>query len=118
MRSATRVKISCALTGSTASVIITESIVASAGASIPAPFAIPANCAPFTVVVATLGTLSVVIIACETSSNESPRRLDAIVSSPAMILGIGSSSPIRPVEQTTTSPEEIPRSSPTFSAVW
>ena len=35
-----------------------------------------------------------------------------------MIFAIGSSSPIKPVEQTTTSPDEIPSSAPTCSAVW
>ena len=95
----------------------TESIVANAGASMPAPFAIPANSAPLTEVVATLGTLSVVMIARDTSSSESGFRFVAIDSSPERIFGIGRSSPIRPVEQTTTSPAETPSSSPTFSAV-
>ena len=117
VRSATRVNISCAFSGSTASVITTESIVAKAGASIPAPLAIPANSHPLTVAVATLGTLSVVIIARETSSRESDFNSDAIDSSPAKIFGIGRSSPIKPVEQITTSPDEIPSKSATFSAV-
>ncbi len=90
---------------------------AKAGASIPAPFAMAANSVPLIFAVATLGTLSVVMIARETSSNESVFIAAEIVSRPAKIFGIGRSSPISPVEQTTTSPDEIPRSSPTFSAV-
>ena len=46
VRSITREKISCALLETTASVITTESMVASAGANIPAPFAIPENSTP------------------------------------------------------------------------
>ncbi|CAB4340019.1 unannotated protein [freshwater metagenome] len=70
------------------------------------------------VVTATLGTLSVVIIARDTSSSDSNFSAVAIDSRPEMIFGIGKSSPISPVEHTTTSPDEILRSSPTFSAVW
>jgi hypothetical protein len=92
-------------------------MVARAGASIPAPFAIPANSAPPTVVLATLGTVSVVMIARDISSSESVFKCVAIVSIPEMILSIGRSSPIRPVEQITISPDETPRSSPAFSAV-
>ena len=36
---------------------------------------------------------------------------------PGMILSMGSCSPMRPVEQTTTSEAEIPRTAATFSAV-
>ena len=117
VRSATRANISCALAGRHASVITTDNIVAKAGASMPAPFAIPANSEPLIDEVATLGTLSVVMIARETSSSDSIFSVVEIDSRPEMILGIGKSSPIRPVEHTTTSPDEILRSSPTFSAV-
>ncbi len=57
-------KISSALFESTtASVVITESIVASDGASMPAPFAIPKNLAPCDSIEMYLDLLSVVIIA-------------------------------------------------------
>ena len=92
-------------------------MVANAGASIPAPLAIPVNFAPLTFEVATFGTLSVVIIAREMSSSESIVSLDEIFSTPEMILSIGSKSPIRPVEQTTISPAEISSNSATRSAV-
>ncbi|CAB4832798.1 unannotated protein [freshwater metagenome] len=62
--SATLENISCKLAGSiTASVITTESMVASAGANIPAPLAIPVVVVPDTVDVAIFGTESVVMIA-------------------------------------------------------
>ena len=118
VRSATRANISCASPGRTASVITTDNIVARAGASIPAPFATPAKSTPLIDEAATFGTLSVVMIARETSSSDSNFSAVAIDSRPEMILGIGKSSPISPVEHTTTSPDEILRSSPTFSAVW
>ena len=92
-------------------------MVANAGASIPAPLAIPANFAPFTLEVATFGTLSVVIIARDMSPSESVVRFAAMFSTPEIILSIGSNSPMRPVEQTTTSPAEISSNSPTRSAV-
>ena len=82
-------------------------MVARAGANIPAPFAIPANSAPSLAAVAIFGTESVVMIAWALSFKPSLLKLPAIESSPAMILGIGSSSPIRPVEHTITSPDEI-----------
>ena len=46
VRSITREEIFCALLETIASVITTESMVASAGANIPAPFAIPENSTP------------------------------------------------------------------------
>ena len=117
MRSVTFANIAPALSLTTASVITTESIVANAGASIPAPLAIPATCTLPKVACAIFGTESVVIIACAHSCNESVFNKGAIFSSPATIFSIGSNSPMRPVEQTTTSPEETLSSSPTFSAV-
>ena len=73
----------------------------------PAPFAIAANSVPFIVAVAILGTESVVIIARALVSNPSTLRTGVIASSPDKIFSIGKSSPISPVEQTITSPDEI-----------
>ena len=63
VRSVARVNTSCAFFETIASVITTESIVASAGANIPAPLAIPANSTPLCEAVAIFGTESVVMIA-------------------------------------------------------
>ncbi len=105
-------------TGSTtASVVRTTSIVARAGASMPAPLAIPATDQPCPARTATLCTVSVVLIATAAASCPSGERVAAASSAPARILSIGSSSPMRPVEQTTTSPAETPRTSATCSAV-
>ena len=79
---------------------------ARAGANIPAPFAIPANSAPLMFPVAIFTTESVVMIACALVCNPSLSNKGAIASSPATIFGIGKSSPIKPVEQTITSPDE------------
>ena len=95
----------------------TDSIVARAGANIPAPLAIPAKSIPLTVFVAILGTLSVVIIACAADSRDSLDILCAIETRPVSILDMGNNSPINPVEHTTTSLAETLRSSATFSAV-
>ena len=92
-------------------------MVANAGASIPAPFAIPANSAPFNVAVAIFGTESVVMIACALVCSPSLLSAGTIESTPAIILSIGNSSPIKPVEQTITSPDETLSSCPTCSAV-
>ena len=117
VRSVARWKISCAFPETIASVITTDNIVASAGANIPAPLAIPANCVPSTDAVEILGTESVVMIACALPCKPSSLKLIAIESSPEAILSIGRSSPIRPVEQTITSPDETLSNWPTCSAV-
>ena len=96
---------------------MTDSIVASAGANIPAPFAMPANSAPLKFAVAIFGTESVVIIACALVCRPSLLSTGTIDSIPAIIFGIGSSSPIKPVEQTITSPDETLSDCPTCSAV-
>ena len=66
---------------------------------------------------ATLWTVSVVLIAVAASTPPSGASAPAARSTPSSRDGMGSSSPISPVEQTTTSPAETPRTSATFSAV-
>ena len=117
VRSAARVKIPCALSETIASVITTDSMVANAGASIPAPLAIPENSTPYFETVAIFGTESVVIIACAARSRELLPISAAIRLIPSVTLSIGNNSPINPVEQTITSPEEIDKRSPTNSAL-
>ena len=63
VRSVARWKISCTFFETIASVITTDNMVARAGANMPEPLAIPANCAPSTEVLEILGTESVVMIA-------------------------------------------------------
>ena len=58
------------------------------------------------------------MIAVAQSTPESALKDEAAISMPWRTFSIGSRSPINPVEQTTTSPEEIPKSSATFSALW
>ena len=96
--------------------MITESIVASAGANIPAPFAIPTNLVPLISKVSIFGFESVVIIPLATSSKLSGDKFWHALSIPCKSASIGSRTPIRPVEQIPTSPDEIPRTSATFSA--
>ena len=101
----------------TASVVRTTSIVARAGASIPAPLAIPETDQPSPVAVACLGTVSVVMIAVAAAGWPSPVRRSTASSTPTRRVSMGSSSPMRPVEQTATSPAERPRAAATCSAV-
>ena len=103
--------------GTTASVMITQSIVAKAGASIPAPFAIPLIWAPKEFTVEIFGTESVVMIACAHSANESSLKFAATTSKPLKILSIGKNSPIMPVEHTNTSADECCKSEATCSAL-
>ena len=95
----------------------TESMVAKAGANIPAPFAIPATWTLPSLACAIFGTESVVMMACAHSCSDSDLSSDAIDLIPFSIFVMGSNSPIRPVEQTTTSPDETSSNSPTNSAV-
>ena len=106
-------------TGSTtASVVRTTSIVARAGASMPAPLAMPETDQPCPPCDRDLvhgvgrldrdGRVLVPVRRRGRRRRRRPRRA---------ILSIGSSSPMRPVEQTTTSPAETPRTSATCSAV-
>lgn len=104
----------------TASVVITHSIVASCGAIMPEPLTMPPTRNPFDPMrVTVLGLVSVVMMACEASSPA------AIVGSsaakaraaPSSTLSSGSSSPMRPVEHTATSPSSVPSSPATSCAV-
>ena len=97
-------------------------MVASPGASMPAPLAMPpmVNSWPSASVPmnsADLGTQSVVMMAVPASGPPSALRAAAAASTPGRILSMGSCSPIRPVEQTKTSVAEMPSTSATFSAV-
>ncbi|CAB4974744.1 unannotated protein [freshwater metagenome] len=92
-------------------------MVASAGASIPAPLAIPVKVVPRISFEEILGFVSVVIIARALESRESTDSDKQILWMPANILCIGKSSPIKPVEQTATSDEDIPKALATVSAV-
>ena len=81
-------------------------MVASCGASMPAPLAIPPTIAPEGVVTsAVLGTESVVMIAREAAASASGPAVScpAAVVTPASSGSIGRRSPISPVEQTSTS---------------
>ena len=92
-----------------ASVVTTASIVAIAGESIAAPFAIPPTVAAPIVATASFGFVSVVMIARAASA---PPSLDTCAHSfgmPASIGAIGIGIPIRPVEQTRTSAGASPR---------
>ncbi len=103
---------------STASVVMTTSIVASPGASMPAPLAIPPTAQPASERrSASLGRVSVVMIASAAPSPESPASAVAACATPAVSFATSSCSPMRPVEHTRTSPAETPRASPTASAV-
>ena len=98
--------------------VLTTSIVASAGASMPAPFAMPPIVQPFgDVWTASLATVSVVMIATAAEGPPAFDRSCAASSMPVRIASIGSRWPIRPVEQTATSVVGQPTSAPTHSAV-
>src|SRR5690625_1942336 len=89
-----------------ASVVRTTSMVASCGASIPAPLAMPPTRTPESVVrSAVLGTVSVVMIALAAAASGSAPAASRVapVVMPASSVCIGRRSPIRPVEQTSTS---------------
>lgn len=104
-----------------ASVVSTTSIVARAGASMPAPLAMPPTVhvpsGVSTETCAVLATVSVVMIAVAAARPPSVDNAAAAVSTPASSASIGTGWPITPVDATTTSPEEMPSTSPTFSAV-
>ena len=91
------------LGSTTASVVITTSIVARPGASIAAPLAIPPTDQPSRTATASLATVSVVMIASAAAVPPSAARFSTRVGIAAVILSIGSRTPIRPVEQTATS---------------
>ena len=95
-------------------------MVASCGASMPAPFAIPPTVTPESVVAdAVLGTESVVMMARAASASAAGpvASTPAAVVTPASRESIGRRSPMRPVEHTSTSWDERPSSSAACSAV-
>ncbi|CAB4791935.1 unannotated protein [freshwater metagenome] len=101
----------------TASVIITESIVANEGANMPAPLAIPAKATPDISDVAIFGLESVVMIPVAQSKRLALERFATATFAPLSNFSNGSRTPINPVEQTTTSLAEAPSKSATCSAV-
>jgi hypothetical protein len=100
-----------------ASVVSTTSIVASAGASMPAPLAMPPTVKPGPVATACLRTESVVMMAVAASGPPSASRAACASSTPCSIRSRENSGPIRPVEQTTTEPAPSSSSAATRSAV-
>src|SRR3954452_18808402 len=103
--------------GTTASVVRTTSIVASDGASMPAPLAIPPIVQPYPRCTVVLGTESVVMIARAASSPPSSASPFTAAVTPGSSLSIGSRTPISPVEATATSIAPMPSSAARCSAV-
>ena len=91
-------------------------MVASCGASIPAPLAIPPTDQPAPSTTTCLLTWSVVMIACAASSPPPPARAAYAASAPASTCSRGLARPISPVEQTRTSIAPMPAWSATRSA--
>ncbi len=117
VRQASRSKRSAVTGSTTASVVNTTSIVASAGASIAAPLAIPPTVTPPAARTTCLLTVSVVQIA---SAAAGPPVADAPATAlvtPGSSRSMGSRIPISPVEQTATSPAPIPSRPAVCSAV-
>ncbi len=102
---------------SAASVVSTTSMVASPGASIPAPLAMPPTVHPPRVTAAVLCTVSVVMTATAASSPPDADSRATALSTPARIRSMGSGTPMSPVEQTATSAASRPSCSAAFSAV-
>jgi hypothetical protein len=100
-----------------ASVVSTQSMVARPGASIPAPLAMPPTDQPSRSTTTVFATESVVMIATAASCPPSGVRACAARVTPSSSRGMGRRSPIRPVEQTRTSPAEMPRAAAVCSAV-
>ncbi len=114
-RVAARSAVSSSGAGTTASVVSTTSIVASWGASMPAPLAIPPTDQPAPSTTTCLLTESVVMIASAAARPWGPRAAWA-ASTPSSRCWRSFASPIRPVEQTTTSTAPMPSRSATRSA--
>ena len=91
-----------------ASVVSTTSIVASPGASIPAPLAMPPIVHPPSWWADCLITVSVVMIAVAAASPPVAASCTQARPIPEVTSVMGSRVPIRPVEQTATSPASIP----------
>src|SRR5215467_4192772 len=89
-----------------ASVLSTQSMVASAGASMPAPLAMPPIVYPSGRWNAILATVSVVLIASAAARPPDREASATAASAPASRRSMGRRSPIRPVEQTAISPAE------------
>jgi hypothetical protein len=104
------------LVGTTASVVSTTSIVASWGASMPAPFAIPPTDQPLPSTRTCFDTESVVMIASAAACPPSRSSFPTAASTPARTCSRGFASPISPVEQTTTSIAPKPSRPATRSA--
>ena len=102
--------------GTTASVVMTTSMVASCGASMPAPLAIPPIDQPLPSTTACLLTESVVMIASAAAWPPSAESAAYAASTPASRAERSFLSPISPVEQTTTSIAPMPRCPATCSA--
>ena len=100
----------------TASVVRTTSMVASWGASIPAPLAMPPTLQPAPSTTTCLLTESVVMIALAASAPPAPSRASWAASTPASTCSRSLARPISPVEQTTTSFAPMPTCSATRSA--
>ncbi len=100
-----------------ASVVSTTSIVARPGASMPAPFAMPPTRHPSPSTTTVFARVSVVMIARAASSPPSADRRFAAESTPSSSTSPSSWSPMSPVEQTSTSPEEMPSADAAASAV-
>jgi len=100
----------------TASVVSTTSMVASAGASMPAPLAIPPMRQPLPSTTTCLLTLSVVMIAWAASSPPSAVSAATAASTPRTSTSRSLVRPISPVEHTTTSIAPMPRPVATRSA--
>ena len=100
-----------------ASVVSITSIVASPGASIPAPLAMPPMLQPSPRWTACLLTVSVVMIAVAASSPPSRDSCAQACSMPDVTSGMGNRTPISPVEQTATSPAATPSPAAVFSAM-
>ena len=107
-RVAARSARSAVAASTTASVVSTTSIVASWGASIPAPLAIPPMLQPLPSTTTCLLTVSVVMIAVAASSPPSGPSAPRASSTPASSTSRSLVRPIRPVEQTTTSTAPMP----------
>ena len=91
-------------------------MVASCGASMPAPLAIPPIVQPAPSTTVCLLTESVVMIASAASVPPSAPSAAKAASTPSRRFCRGFARPIRPVEQTTTSTAPMPRSVATRSA--
>jgi hypothetical protein len=115
-RVAARSAVSRSAAGTTASVVSTTSIVASCGASMPAPLAIPPTDQPAPSTTTCLATESVVMIASAASFPPSGLRAGIAASTPSRRFCRGLVRPISPVEQTTTSTAPMPRFVATRSA--